>query len=483
MHQEKGRIAGFIRSKLPTGKFARGVTLLAGGNALGQILMLAASPILTRLYTPVEFGLLALYMSVTVIIQVALSMRYELAINLAKSMREAMAILKLCLLFVALFTVATCAFVVSSRDWFATTLGAPELAQYLWMLPISVLFIGSFNALNFWCVREGEFSVIGKARLKQVLASLIVQIGGASLGPAALIGGQVANQSVGMISLGKKPLRMPEFKAASITDMQQALIRYRRFPLYSTWASILNRSSLQLPTFFFVILFGPAVAGFYAIANRVLKAPSGIFIGAINNVFLKSAASAHREGNVRELTLTTFKNLTIMTLPPLLILALIAPELFTIVFGEKWSIAGEFARWMTILVFFTLITSPLTALFVVYEKQSHDLVFQIVLTLARAVALYVGALIGDSVVAVMLFSVFSGMCYAGVLVWVGKQIGSGVIPMARDIMRALAIALAMSAPIIAANLFGITNNLRILAIGLSLVLCYVHLLRLVKKIK
>ena len=107
MLDAKGRLISLIRSRLPKGQFARGVALLAGGNALGQLMMLAASPILTRLYSPEDFGLLALYMSIVGTLQVILSMRYEQAINLSDNVREAMAVVKLCLIIVLLFAVVS----------------------------------------------------------------------------------------------------------------------------------------------------------------------------------------------------------------------------------------------------------------------------------------------------------------------------------------------------------------------------------------
>jgi len=227
----KGRLTNLIRSRLPKGQFARGVALLAGGNVLGQVMMLAAAPILTRLYSPEDFGLLALYMAITGVLQVLLTMRYEQAINITEDVREAMAVMKLCLIIVLLFALVSLACVLLFGDSLAVLLGAPELAAYFWMIPVSVLLIGSFNTFKFWCIREGGFSLIGKAQLKQVLASLVVQIGGFSFGPISLLGGQVANQMMGVSSLGSRPLRMPEFKSVSLDDMRQALVRYKRFPI------------------------------------------------------------------------------------------------------------------------------------------------------------------------------------------------------------------------------------------------------------
>jgi len=481
--EAKERLTSLIRSRLPKGQFARGVTLLAGGNALGQVMQLAAAPILTRLYSPEDFGLLALYMSITYILQVVLTMRYELAINLSENVREAMALVKLCLIFVLLFFVVSLISVVLFGDTLALLFGTPEIAKYLWMVPISLLLLGSFNTFKYWCVREREYSLIGKARLKQVFASLVVQIGGSSFGPVSLLGGQVANQMMGVNSLGSRSLRLPEFKSVNLADMRKVLVRYRRFPLYSTFAALFSSFSVRLPTLFFVILFGPAAAGFYAIANRVLKAPSLVFIGAIDDVFLQTSAKAHREGNLKQLTLLTYKNSALMTLPWLLPLAIISPELYAFVFGEQWSVSGDFARWLTVMVFFQFVSVPLSPLFVVYEKQTTDLVYQTVILITRALALFIGAQIGDWVIAVMLFSFTSSVCNVGFLIWVGVQIGDGVVPMVKHSFHALAVALGVSAPIILAKVLQFGNTWTVIAVAFSAVLCCLHLFRLAKQIR
>jgi hypothetical protein len=45
-----------IRRLLPRNAFARGVSVLVGGTAGAQVLMVPAAPVLTRLYSPEDFG-------------------------------------------------------------------------------------------------------------------------------------------------------------------------------------------------------------------------------------------------------------------------------------------------------------------------------------------------------------------------------------------------------------------------------------------
>ena len=73
------------RRLLPRNRFARSVSVLVGGTAAGQIIVMAASPILTRLYSPEDFGLLSVYAGLLGILGVIASLRYQLATPLERS--------------------------------------------------------------------------------------------------------------------------------------------------------------------------------------------------------------------------------------------------------------------------------------------------------------------------------------------------------------------------------------------------------------
>ena len=67
---------------LPKSRFARNVAVVSAGSAMGQGLLIVSAPLLTRLYTPADFGVLAVYVSIVSILVVVASLRYEMAINL-----------------------------------------------------------------------------------------------------------------------------------------------------------------------------------------------------------------------------------------------------------------------------------------------------------------------------------------------------------------------------------------------------------------
>lgn len=180
-------------------------------------------------------------------------------------------------------------------------------------------------------------------------------------------------------------------------------VRYKRFPLYSTWEGLLNTAGTQLPPLIFAIFFGPAVAGLYSLANRVLSIPMSLIGSAIGQVFLSNAAEARRNGTLGTLVLNLHTKLAHLGLAPALLLALTGPDLFAFVFGANWRQAGEFARWMAPWLYFVFTLSPLSTLFAVMENQKEGFAFQVILFVVRLAAIFIGSVILDISGTVILF--------------------------------------------------------------------------------
>ena len=96
-------IKQFIKSS-----FAKNVSVLASGTIIGQAAPILFSPILSRLFSPAEFGTLAIFLSYIIILYLmcqCLDMKF--AVVLPKKDRDALHIVSLSisiLLFVTLLT-------------------------------------------------------------------------------------------------------------------------------------------------------------------------------------------------------------------------------------------------------------------------------------------------------------------------------------------------------------------------------------------
>lgn len=426
-----------IHKFLPKNQFARGVSVLVGGTAGSQLLVMLAAPIVTRLFSPEDFGVLAVYAGILGMFTIIASLRYELAILLPEDNQEAANVAVLSLLIVVAVSIASAVVALLGNTSIPAILGVPVLSRYFWLLPIGVLLVGVYQVFNFWALRTKSFAAISGTRLKQSLTSIIIQLLGYTLGPVTLLVSHAAGQGIGGISLGKVALRYPQFRHVRLGGIVAAARRYRQFPMYSTWSGLLNAAGNQLPSLMFAALFSPAAAGLYALTTRVLSMPMAIIGSAIGNIFFANLAEARREKRLPQLVAAVQEKLAHIVMAPTLILLIAGPQLFSFVFGESWREAGTFAQWMAPWLYVVFITSPLGALFDVLEKQHRELIFETILFATRITTIAVGALTGDLITAVALFSVGSMLCWVGYLLWITVSSGNPVRSLIKPTVTAL----------------------------------------------
>lgn len=429
-----------VRSLLPKSRFARSVSVLAGGTAIGQAIVILASPLLTRLYGPEDFGLLAVYTGLLGITTVVSSLRYQLAIPLPESDEEAAHVVALSLLVVVGMALLTALAIFLFRHAIAAALNAPALSDFLWLLPVGVFLTGIYQVFNYWAIRTGAFSAVARTKLIQAVSMVGVQLAGYTLGPLALLLGQVNGHAAGVTGLGALAVRQRWniFKKVRLPGIRHAARRYKHFPLFSTWGSVFNAAGQQLPFLLLAALFSSSAAGVYLLAQRVLTAPMGLIGKGIADVFFSSAADARRDGVLSDLVADIHEKLAHIAMPPTMVLALAGPEIFSIAFGQEWRQAGLFAQWMAPWGYLVLVTSPLSTLFSVLEKQFHEMLFQGLLLGTRLVALLLGAYLGDVVMAVALFSLGSAGCYLVFLLWIIRASGNAWSASWTGTVRALA---------------------------------------------
>jgi O-antigen/teichoic acid export membrane protein len=373
------KFAERIIERLPLGLFGRRVLLVAGGTAIGQGLAVAVSPFLTRLYTPSEFGQFAVYASLLGIVSVAASLRYEWSIPLPKEDREALSIVTLCgfiLVAVSIVLFGACAI---GRYDVALLLGKPEFANYLWLVPLAVFLVGSYQIGSFWAIRRQAFSTLSTTKIHQGLGSVITQLsfGILGVGTIGLLIGDLVGRTFGALNLGKLVYHDAKNEGIQfdLQSMRSVAYRYRRFPMVSTVSSLINSGGLQLPTLILATLFGTGIAGAYALVQRVIIAPAGLLTQIVSQVYLGELTVVMRTNPSAAVRL--FFKLTLRLLPIALlggaVIAVFSPWLFGAVFGKRWQLAGEFARIIGILLVADITVSPLSMTLIAAEKQSWQL--------------------------------------------------------------------------------------------------------------
>ena len=387
----------------PASSFGRNVGLLAGGTFVGQIVGLVAVPIITRLYTPADFGVVGVFASVIAVLQIFTAFAYHRAVPLPKSDSEGLIIIvlsALCLVgMVALLSVVLIVFGSGFLGW----LNCPELLPYSWLIPVAVFFGGSYEIASAWTIRQKHFGVLSRTKIHQATGMAATQIG-LGLGGVGLFGlimGDILGRSLGTLNLLLPIYREHKQDVVQIQGVQlrSSLKKYRGFPLFHVPFMLLSQAGLYLPTMLIAALYDPAAGGIFLLAYRVLHYPLAVIGRSVARVYLAEAAEAVRDEpeRLRPLFQSTFWQLFLIGIAPLGILALTGPLLFGLIFGEAWSEAGRYAQWLALPVLLQFAIAPLIQTLLVMERQDLSLLWAFIKALLTGSSFVIVYALGGSI--------------------------------------------------------------------------------------
>jgi lipopolysaccharide exporter len=392
---------------------------MAAGTAISLVVGIIASPILTRMYSPKEFGVFSLFSTIISTASVIACFCYETAIVLPKKERVAAALLLLCLLLATILSVAASGVIFCYRNSIVKVLNAPELLEFLRWIPLTLFAVGAYQALNYWHIRRRQFKLISISRALQSITTVGTQIGfgGFGSGVAGLIFGIIFGQFLASWILARKALKkivqLVKAESLRLQEFTALIYRYRNFPLYSSWGALMNTAAFQLVPPLLSTRFGTEMAGLYFLGYRLASIPMSFLGTAVGQVFLQRSADRLAKGaGISELVEKVVGKSIILCLPPFLVLMVIAPRLFSFVFGQEWETAGVYMRLMTPLYFFQFITSPVSVVLIALQKQKILAIMQALIFLGAVGSLsFAGLFIDSPVICLGLYSLVQSSIY------------------------------------------------------------------------
>ncbi|WP_096185787.1 lipopolysaccharide biosynthesis protein [Evansella halocellulosilytica] len=395
-------------------KFVKNVLTLAAGTTMAQIIIILFAPIITRLYGPEAFGILGVFLSIIAIISPIAALTYPLAIVLPKEDKDAKQLIKLSI-YISLVTASLMSIVfLFMGDFFTNMLNSQSITPYLQLIPLVMVLSVTLEVTIQWLIRKKLFSIQAKAVVAQALIVNATKTGFGFISPFATtliwistIGYALHNILIIRGLKKYKVLKEPSRVSNSTLKIGQVAKKYRDFPQYRSPQTFISAVSKNLPVIMLTTLFSPAAAGFYAIGQRVLKMPSTLIGKAISDVFFPRMSEAvNNKENVTRLLIMGTLSMGAIGIIPFGIIMIFGPQLFSVVFGEEWVQAGEYARWMSLWLLFTFVTKPSRQTLPVLFAQKLSLIESIVSLMLRITGLFVGSyLFNDDLLAIALYSV------------------------------------------------------------------------------
>ena len=408
-----------MRLKLST--FNANILTLLTGTTIAQAIPIALAPILTRLYTPDDFAVLALYVSAVKLAVVLITLKYDQAIIITKQDQDSKDLIVLAVFINIIITLVITLILFLCGNQLISLIDqdlkdSSQLRFYIYFVPLTAFLMGNVNIFNLWFNRKSSYKKMSKTKVVDTTTMTISQIGlsVSFVKSVGLLLGFIVGKLLALSYLCRYFFKTESmsFKKSTKVNMLRLLRRYRHFPLFTVPAEFVNVAANQIPVFLIGKYFGSLFLGNYALMERILSAPIGLLGHATSEVFRQEASADYaQQGNCQEVFLKTLKTLLVLALAPSILLFFLSPILFSFIFGAEWKLAGEFAQILSILFFFRFIASPLSYMFIIAEKQALDMIWQGALLAFTVVAFLIGDFYNDIRMALILFTAFYSLLY------------------------------------------------------------------------
>ena len=375
---------------------------------MAQVVGFSLTPIISRLFSPSDFGILGSFNAVLNIIAAAATLEYTQAIILQRKKEDAInlfAVSCLCTLAVAFFTLIFC-------------LLAPEIVhgimktEGIWLLLlliIGIIVTGLNSACQVWCVRAKAFKHTSASQVIRSLSANGTQIGLGYLkiGAPGLIIANVLADILASLTLFR--VLLPDLIALrpciQWNRMKQLAIEYRDFPMYAATQNVVSTLSSGLPVLLLTQYYGITVGGAYAFGVRILQVPMGFILRPLRQVLLQKASETQlQKGNMIALYVKITVGLFAISILPTFILFIWAPKFFIWIFGSQWHMAGEFAKYLILWLMVAFCNPPAVLFAQVIRIQRTVLFYDLVVLATRILILVLGGMYLNEVHTIMLFS-------------------------------------------------------------------------------
>ena len=376
----------------PKSEFSRNVLTLMTGTTIAQAIPIAISPILTRIYTPEDFGVVALFMAIVMIFGSIISARYEFAIMLPEKETDAINLVALSILIMIIISFTLFMIIIFNIDLFTKLLKNNEIRLWLYFIPLIVFFLGLFNILNYYNTRLKNYKDISSSMIIKsiVLVTVQLSVGFIKSGATGLISGQILASLFANLKLLKNTISKQDVVSyISLKNMLTMAKRYKKFPIFSTWSGLLNTSIQNFQNILMPLLFGYANMGFYTLGQRVLGLPLTLISKSLGQVFFQKASEQKRErGNSREIFILTLTQMILLGFIIFIPLFFIIEPIISFVFGENWIKTAYIIQILIPLFFIRFITSSLSTSLIVYEKQKAELFINVILLVTMLLIIF-----------------------------------------------------------------------------------------------
>ena len=339
--------------KMIPSSFLRNVITLSAGMGFASFISFCFLFVLTRLFTPEEFGKWDVFMRIIQLVAILFTLRFEMTIVLPKNKEEATKVSLLSLIFLFTLSFSSLIICLLFHDSLNNLLGKSFDSIWLILIPIGGFLLGFYNILLNWNSRFENYKNISRSNIihssvSSPFSAFLYLIGISSA--LGLILGQIFGRLVAVYFLIYN--YFSEVKKISYLELynssKKLFKKYKSFPLFEIPQSFLQRFSTDLIFYFTAFSFGGATVGILSVAEKILAKPLNIISESFKVAFYQRLTV---EENKTGFFLKSVSGMTLFGVLVVSFIYFIPTDVFKFILGDNdWVKVGLYIKIISPLV-------------------------------------------------------------------------------------------------------------------------------------
>ena len=399
--------------------FVRNTLKLSSSSVILMFLPLLVTPILSRLYTPADYGDWGVYSSVLYIVSSFVFLSYENTIVKTNDQEEVPNLIVLCLLVLLLISI--CVYIVfkcGALIGISFFLSFPCFPLLVPIIVFTALYTLSSNIAN----REKKYNAMAATNIINGGGQAVFRIllGLYPIIAYGLIVGNIMAQALATLILVlclRMVLKSYFQKPVSWRGIKDVAIKYKKFPLFDAPARFIEFAIGNLAIIILAQFWSKDDIGCFSMVMQFVLIPISIIGSAMGNVYYREISeNANNEDALCQATKRVGKINYVLSVLPILFLSLGGDRLFVLFLGGRWDNVAPMSLCMVLFSVPVILSEPLLPIFRTLERQeirfkinAYNFILALGLLILMAITthnLYISLIVYSLVYAILRFVMF-----------------------------------------------------------------------------
>ncbi len=359
--------------------------LMIVSSGISQLILIATTPLISRLYSPSEFGEFTIFSNIAMILIPIINARYDLLIINAKNRHKANILSQISFIISAIILVILIPITIIYSFIY------PQYIMNILFILVTLLLVSLTNIFTNYLNRERDYKSLSLINILRSASMTIIQIafGVVHFGSLGLIIGFAFSYVAG-IGIGYRTFKKHFYIIKNNQEMKEDFLEHKNQLIYSTPSILLNSLSFSIVIFFLGILYSSEEVGIYGMAIRILGIPVTIISLGLSKIFMQRANDFYiRTGSFRNLLIKFTGALIALSIVLYVPFYFFSGNFVNLILGTQWIGTIKIMQITIPLFAIRLIVSTVSLSVVVIKKQQIELMLQAAFVIGTIITFYI----------------------------------------------------------------------------------------------